>query len=147
MEVARRVIGQPGGRGAPPRQRGPRRRLSAARRLRPRGGEVLGAVPQPQEPPPEAGRGLLRNGDLRAGPSARGLPGGDPRIGLRRRLRAQPPVAAIRPRAPPTVEVTRLLREAAKTVEITLLDHVIIGRPGADPLGRGYYSFREAGMI
>jgi DNA repair protein RadC len=45
------------------------------------------------------------------------------------------------------IQMTRLLREAAKTVEITLLDHVIIGRPGADPLGRGYYSFREAGLM
>ena len=45
------------------------------------------------------------------------------------------------------VDVTRLLREAAKAVEISLLDHVIVGRPSADPLGRGYYSFREAGMI
>ena len=45
------------------------------------------------------------------------------------------------------VQITHLLREAAKTVEITLLDHVIIGRAGADPLGRGYYSFREAGMM
>lgn len=43
--------------------------------------------------------------------------------------------------------MTRLLREAARTVEITLLDHVIIGRAGADPLGRGYYSFREAGLM
>jgi DNA repair protein RadC len=43
--------------------------------------------------------------------------------------------------------MTRLLREAARTVEITLLDHVIIGRPGADPLGLGYYSFREAGQM
>jgi DNA repair protein RadC len=45
------------------------------------------------------------------------------------------------------VQITHLLREAAKTVEITLLDHVIIGRAGADPLGRGYYSFREAGLM
>jgi DNA repair protein RadC len=45
------------------------------------------------------------------------------------------------------IQMTRLLREAAKTVEITLLDHVIIGRPGADPLGRGYYSFRDAGLM
>jgi DNA repair protein RadC len=42
------------------------------------------------------------------------------------------------------IRITRLLREAAKTVEITLFDHVIVGRPGADPLGRGYFSFREA---
>ena len=45
------------------------------------------------------------------------------------------------------VQITHLLREAAKTVEITLLDHVILGRAGADPLGRGYYSFRESGLI
>lgn len=43
--------------------------------------------------------------------------------------------------------VTRQLREAAKTVDIELLDHVVIGRPEADPLGRGYYSFREAGIL
>jgi DNA repair protein RadC len=45
------------------------------------------------------------------------------------------------------VQITHLLREAAKTVEISLIDHVIIGRPGADPLGRGYFSFREAGLL
>jgi DNA repair protein RadC len=45
------------------------------------------------------------------------------------------------------LQITRLLREAAQTVEIALLDHVIVGRPGADPAGRGYYSFREAGLI
>ena len=45
------------------------------------------------------------------------------------------------------VQITHLLREAAKTVEITLIDHVIVGRPGADPLGRGYFSFREAGLL
>jgi DNA repair protein RadC len=43
--------------------------------------------------------------------------------------------------------ITRLLREAAQTVEITLLDHVIVGRATADPAGRGYYSFREAGIL
>ncbi|MBK8477601.1 MAG: DNA repair protein RadC [Opitutaceae bacterium] len=45
------------------------------------------------------------------------------------------------------LQVTRQLREAARTVEITLLDHVILGRPAADPTGRGYYSFREAGLL
>jgi DNA repair protein RadC len=45
------------------------------------------------------------------------------------------------------VQITHLLREAAKTVEITLIDHVIVGRAGADPLGRGYFSFREAGLL
>ncbi len=45
------------------------------------------------------------------------------------------------------VQVTRQLREAAKAVDIDLLDHVIIGRPTADPLGRGFYSFRESGVL
>jgi DNA repair protein RadC len=45
------------------------------------------------------------------------------------------------------LQITRLLRDAAQTVEIALLDHIIIGRPAADPLARGYYSFREAGVI
>lgn len=47
----------------------------------------------------------------------------------------------------PDVQVTRQLREAAKAVEIELLDHVIVGSPSADPVGRGFYSFREAGML
>jgi DNA repair protein RadC len=45
------------------------------------------------------------------------------------------------------IQLTRQLREAATAVDIPLLDHVIIGRRGADPLGRGYYSFREAGLL
>jgi DNA repair protein RadC len=45
------------------------------------------------------------------------------------------------------LQMTRLLRDAAKTVEIALLDHVIVGNASADPLGRGFYSFREAGII
>jgi DNA repair protein RadC len=46
------------------------------------------------------------------------------------------------------VQITQLLREAARTVEITLLDHVIIaGRPSADPLTKAWYSFREAGLL
>lgn len=45
------------------------------------------------------------------------------------------------------VQVTRQLRDAAKAVDIDLLDHVIVGRPAADPLGRGYYSFRESGVL
>lgn len=49
--------------------------------------------------------------------------------------------------SPADLEVTHLLREAARTVEIALLDHVIIGSSGADPQGRGYYSFREAGLL
>lgn len=45
------------------------------------------------------------------------------------------------------LHLTRQLREASKAVDIDLLDHVVIGRPTADPLGRGYYSFREAGVL
>uniref|UniRef100_UPI0040495083 RadC family protein n=1 Tax=Cephaloticoccus sp. TaxID=1985742 RepID=UPI0040495083 len=45
------------------------------------------------------------------------------------------------------IQVTRQLREAAKTVDIELLDHVIVGQRAADPLDRGYYSFREAGLL
>lgn len=45
------------------------------------------------------------------------------------------------------VQVTRQLRDAAKTVDIELLDHVIVGRVGADPRGRGFSSFREAGVL
>lgn len=45
------------------------------------------------------------------------------------------------------VQVTRQLREAAKAVDIELLDHVIVGRSPADPRGLGYYSFREAGVL
>ncbi len=43
--------------------------------------------------------------------------------------------------------VTRLLRESARTVEIELLDHVIVGRAASDPMGRGFFSFREAGLL
>ncbi len=47
----------------------------------------------------------------------------------------------------PDVQVTRLLRDSGRTLGIELLDHVILGRAGADPLGKGYYSFREAGVV
>lgn len=45
------------------------------------------------------------------------------------------------------VQVTRQLREASRTVDIELLDHAIIGRPEADPLALGFYSFRQAGVL
>jgi DNA repair protein RadC len=45
------------------------------------------------------------------------------------------------------LQLTRQLREAARAVDISLLDHVVLGRPGADPAGRGFYSFREAGLL
>jgi len=45
------------------------------------------------------------------------------------------------------IQVTRQLREAAKAVDIELLDHVIVGRLPSDPRGLGYYSFRGAGLL
>lgn len=47
----------------------------------------------------------------------------------------------------PDVHVTRQLREASKAVDIELIDHVILGRIEADPQSRGYYSFKEAGIL
>ena len=44
-------------------------------------------------------------------------------------------------------QVTRQLREAARVLDIQMLDHVVCGEAKADPLGRGFYSFREAGLI
>jgi DNA repair protein RadC len=45
------------------------------------------------------------------------------------------------------LDITRQLREAATIVGIELLDHVILGQPGADPRGKGYFSFAEAGLL
>jgi DNA repair protein RadC len=45
------------------------------------------------------------------------------------------------------VQVTRQLREAAKALDIELLDHVVVGNAGADPIGLGFYSFRSAGLL
>jgi DNA repair protein RadC len=45
------------------------------------------------------------------------------------------------------IQVTRQLRDASKTIDIELLDHVIVGRVSADPRGLGYYSFRESGVL
>ncbi len=45
------------------------------------------------------------------------------------------------------LQVTRRLREAAVAVDIELTDHVILGTKAADPTGRGYFSFREAGLL
>ncbi|MDR1283283.1 MAG: DNA repair protein RadC [Opitutaceae bacterium] len=45
------------------------------------------------------------------------------------------------------IEQTRRLRAASEVVQIELVDHVIVGHRDADPSGRGFFSFREAGMI
>lgn len=45
------------------------------------------------------------------------------------------------------INVTRSLRDAARILDIELLDHVIVGDEKADPNHRGFYSFREAGLM
>jgi len=47
----------------------------------------------------------------------------------------------------PDLQVTRALREAAKAVDIALLDHVVVGYPESDPSGKGHFSFRGAGLL
>jgi len=45
------------------------------------------------------------------------------------------------------IRITRTLREAAATIDISLIDHLIIGRRETDPTGAGFYSFRAAGVL
>jgi len=45
------------------------------------------------------------------------------------------------------LQVTRQLREAARAVDIELVDHIILGRPEVDPNRVGHYSFRECGLL
>jgi DNA repair protein RadC len=45
------------------------------------------------------------------------------------------------------IQLTRQLRDACTLIDIPMLDHIIIGEPDSDPLARGYYSFREAGLV
>ena len=45
------------------------------------------------------------------------------------------------------LQITRQLREAAKAVDIELLDHVVVGEKINDPQGCGFYSFRAAGIL
>jgi len=45
------------------------------------------------------------------------------------------------------IQVIRVLREAAKIIDIELTDHVIVGDKQADPQGVGFHSFRAAGLL
>ena len=45
------------------------------------------------------------------------------------------------------IRMTRQLREASHTIDIDLLDHIVIGDKAIDPCGLGYYSFRSAGLV
>ena len=44
-------------------------------------------------------------------------------------------------------QVTRRLKEAASTLDVRFHDHIVLGEPALDPVGIGYYSYREAGLI
>lgn len=44
-------------------------------------------------------------------------------------------------------QITRKLRSAADALDLTLHDHVVLGDPAHDPVGVGYYSYREAGLL
>lgn len=44
-------------------------------------------------------------------------------------------------------QATRQLKEAAQTLQIEFLDHIILGNLSNDPQGLGYYSFLEHGLI
>lgn len=45
------------------------------------------------------------------------------------------------------VHITRILRDASKTIDIPLIDHVIVARGVTDQSQKAYFSFREAGML
>jgi DNA repair protein RadC len=45
------------------------------------------------------------------------------------------------------IKITRQLCEAAKILDIQLLDHVIVGNKEADAQGQGWYSCRDAGLL
>ncbi|NCG09082.1 MAG: DNA repair protein RadC [Verrucomicrobia bacterium] len=45
------------------------------------------------------------------------------------------------------IQITRQLRQAAQTLQIDFLDHVILGRREIDPMKLGYYSFDDSGLI
>jgi len=45
------------------------------------------------------------------------------------------------------ITVTRQIREAAKACDLAFLDHIILGHKELDPIGGGYYSFRESGIV
>ncbi len=45
------------------------------------------------------------------------------------------------------LSLTRKMREASNIIGIDFHDHVIIGDISSDPNGKGFYSFREAGLV
>ena len=43
--------------------------------------------------------------------------------------------------------ITRRLVEAGRTIDIRVLDHVVLGRPAAGSTQANYFSIREAGLV
>jgi len=43
--------------------------------------------------------------------------------------------------------VTRRVQEAARMLLVDLMDHLIIGQPGVGAFPKGYFSFRESGLL
>jgi DNA repair protein RadC len=43
--------------------------------------------------------------------------------------------------------VTKQIADAGRILDIPLIDHLIIGNPVDDPSGKGYFSWREAGLL
>jgi len=49
--------------------------------------------------------------------------------------------------SPADMDITRRVRDGAKTLNIVLQDHIIIGRKDENGNQNAYYSFREAGYL
>lgn len=45
------------------------------------------------------------------------------------------------------IQITKQLNEAARTINIDLLDHVILGKRANDSSKLGFYSFRDTGLL
>ena len=43
--------------------------------------------------------------------------------------------------------VTRKIREAARIIDLEFLDHIVVGEVNNDPMFRGFYSYRDAGVV
>jgi DNA repair protein RadC len=147
MEIARRVLSQPGD-DAPPRfDTG----ADIYRHMRPR---ALGlAVEKAWVLSLDARHRLLRCEELTSGTVSRTLM--DVRAVLAVPLRDQAasfvlahnhPSGNPEP-SPADLILTRKLRAAAETMELPFADHVILGDPARDPQGQGYVSLRAMGML
>ena len=45
------------------------------------------------------------------------------------------------------VQITTMIKHAAITVDVSFVDHVVVGKAEFDPKGAGYYSFRDHGFL